>query len=104
FLHLLMISPDCLLCRQCGHEVAIAKDLYPQPSKLAIGQRNDTILGVPGTLIQLLQNPHGKNFEVITTKRADVYKYDKAVVEYSWFEGFSWRLAVCPRCGAHLGW
>ena len=24
--------------------------------------------------------------------------------EHSWFPGFSWTVAVCPRCGQHLGW
>lgn len=22
----------------------------------------------------------------------------------SWFPGFTWTIAVCPRCGYHLGW
>ena len=24
--------------------------------------------------------------------------------DWSWFEGYSWQIAVCARCYAHLGW
>lgn len=27
-----------------------------------------------------------------------------AFEEHSWFPGYAWRLAVCPQCGAHVGW
>lgn len=23
---------------------------------------------------------------------------------FSWFPGWTWQLALCARCGAHLGW
>ncbi|CAH1248064.1 Hypp8080 [Branchiostoma lanceolatum] len=46
-----------LLCRQCGLEIAKASDLNKRPSKAAHRQRNDTIAGVDGVLIQLFKNP-----------------------------------------------
>ncbi len=24
--------------------------------------------------------------------------------EHSWFEGYSWQIAICGACGEHLGW
>ncbi|XP_022788151.1 uncharacterized protein LOC111328060 isoform X3 [Stylophora pistillata] len=27
-----------------------------------------------------------------------------AFEEHSWFPGYAWRVAVCPQCGAHMGW
>jgi len=24
--------------------------------------------------------------------------------EATWFQGFAWKISVCPRCGKHLGW
>lgn len=23
---------------------------------------------------------------------------------YTWFPGYAWRLALCAKCGLHLGW
>ncbi|XP_070533984.1 uncharacterized protein [Ptychodera flava] len=95
---------EYLLCRQCGHEVTKATDLKRVASAQALRQRNDTILGMPEILIQLFENPAGRAFEVITTKKADVTKFDQVYPGDTWFPGFSWRIAVCPKCGQHLGW
>ncbi|XP_077867941.1 protein cereblon-like [Saccoglossus kowalevskii] len=95
---------EFLLCRQCGHEITNAVDLKRVASPQALRQRNDTILGIPGVLIQLFVNPLGHQFEVITTKKADVKKFNEVFPGDSWFPGYSWRIAVCPRCGQHLGW
>ena len=48
-----------LLCRKCGHDITTAVHLNNKASKLALRQRNDTILGVQQRLIQLFKNPHG---------------------------------------------
>jgi len=50
---------DSLLCRNCGHEVTNAEHIVKVPSVLSKQVRNDTILGVPGVLIQLFENPQG---------------------------------------------
>jgi len=50
---------DALLCRNCGHKVTHAEHFVKIPSILAKQVRNDTILGVPGVLIQLFENPQG---------------------------------------------
>ncbi|XP_072042158.1 uncharacterized protein [Amphiura filiformis] len=95
---------EYLLCRQCGHEVAKATDLRSFTSSKALHQRNDTILGVENVLIQLFQNPQGRQFEVITTQKADVKKLDTAYSSDTWFPNLSWRIITCPHCRAHLGW
>ncbi|XP_074656416.1 uncharacterized protein LOC141909724 [Tubulanus polymorphus] len=97
-------AEDHLLCRHCGHEVTKALDLTHNPSPRAIHQRNDTIINIPGILIQRFRNPHGSEFEVITATQADILKVDKAYAMDSWFPGFTWQIVVCPRCGFHLGW
>ena len=50
---------DSLLCRRCGHDIAEGSKLENRASKLALRQRNDTVLGVQQCLIQLFKNPHG---------------------------------------------
>lgn len=94
-----------LLCRSCGHEVATGEDIRSVPSPLALSHRNDSLLlGDQLVHIQLLQNPHGHQFEVITFSAADVAKRWPADGGFSWFPGFAWTIASCPQCGAHLGW
>ncbi|XP_046546496.1 uncharacterized protein LOC124256556 [Haliotis rubra] len=93
-----------LLCRRCGNEIAKAADLLAIPSDLAHRQRNDTISGHSGVLIQLFRNPQGKFFEIITSAAAELQTYDKAYVEDSWFPGYTWTISLCPRCGYHIGW
>lgn len=97
-------SPASLiLCRSCGHEVARGTDIRFYPSRLALNSRNDTWVGGRRVNIQLLENPHGHQFEVITFKRADSRLRWPADSGFSWFPGFSWTMATCPRCNSHLG-
>ncbi|XP_038162446.1 protein cereblon [Cyprinodon tularosa] len=98
-------SPDTLiLCRACGHEVARGTDIHFVPSRLALSSRNDTSVGGRRIHVQLFENPHGYQFEVITFRRADVMKHWPADRHFSWYPGYSWTMATCPRCKTHLGW
>lgn len=98
-------SADTLiLCRACGHELAHGTDIHFVPSRLALSSRNDTLVGGRRVNVQLLENPHGHRFEVITFRRADVTQHWPADKHFSWFPGFSWTVATCPRCNTHLGW
>lgn len=58
-LYLLFSITDFLLCRGCGHEIVDPSHITHIPSKVAHRQRNDTISGQNGTLIQLFKNPDG---------------------------------------------
>ncbi|XP_068166324.1 protein cereblon [Antennarius striatus] len=93
-----------ILCRSCGHELAYGTDVDFVPSRLALSSRNDTLIGGRRVDVQLLENPHGKKFEVITFRKADVHQHWPADKHFTWFPGFSWTVATCPRCGTHLGW
>jgi len=35
---------------------------------------------------------------------ASVWLQGRPTTEFSWFEGYSWQVAVCSECGEHLGW
>ncbi|XP_056231844.1 uncharacterized protein si:ch211-51h9.7 isoform X1 [Seriola aureovittata] len=93
-----------LLCRACGHELAVGTDIHFVPSRLALSSRNDTQVGGRRVNVQLFENPHGHQFEVITFRKADVTQHWPADKHFSWFPGFSWTVATCPRCKTHLGW
>lgn len=93
-----------LLCRACGHELAHGTDIHFVPSRLALSGRNHTLLGGRRVNIQLFENPHGFQFEVITLRKAEVTHHWPADKHFSWFPGFSWTVATCPRCNTHLGW
>ncbi|XP_054895901.1 uncharacterized protein si:ch211-51h9.7 [Poeciliopsis prolifica] len=98
-------STDTLmLCRACGHEVAFGTDTHFVPSRMALSSRNDTSVGGRRIHIQLFENPQGLQFEVIVFKKADVIKHWPADSHFSWYPGFSWTVATCPRCKTHLGW
>lgn len=99
------VSTDPLmLCRACGHEVANGSDIHFVHSRLALSSRNDTLLGGRRITVQLFENPLERQFEVVTFRRAAVALHWPADKRFSWFPGFAWTVATCPRCKAHLGW
>lgn len=95
---------DLLLCRSCGNEIAFEADASFVYSSLALSQRNDTVVGKKRVPVQLFENPQGYQFEIVTFKKADVRKHWPAEKHFTWFPGYSWTIATCPRCRTHLGW
>lgn len=50
-------------------------------------------------------NPHGIFFDLGCFRTAPGCAYSKqSSYEFSWFNGYSWRIAVCRTCYTHLGW
>ncbi len=50
-------------------------------------------------------NPHGRVFEIGLFSAAEgVAVVGPPSDEFSWFPGHVWRIALCARCGVHLGW
>ncbi|RUS91630.1 hypothetical protein EGW08_000603, partial [Elysia chlorotica] len=86
-----------LLCRKCGFELANSQHLFSMPSKLALGVRNDTIATDQRLFIQLFKNPQGLKLLIIHCR------YINFATD-SWFPGYVWSIAKCPRCGTHIGW
>lgn len=93
-----------MLCRKCGHGIVKPVDFIFVPTAKALRQRNDTISAEKKTLIQLLENPQGNKFEVITARNTNAINVGEKSDEFSWFPGFSWEILICPHCGFHLGW
>tara|TARA_B100001971_G_C18130450_1_gene504524 strand:- start:600 stop:848 length:249 start_codon:yes stop_codon:yes gene_type:complete len=50
-------------------------------------------------------NPHGIVYQIGCFKSVTGCGYaGPASDEWSWFKGFSWRVAVCGTCLLHVGW
>jgi len=50
-------------------------------------------------------NPAGLVFEIACFRAAPgCCRAGKATGNWTWFPGYAWRLALCARCGEHLGW
>ncbi len=50
-------------------------------------------------------NPAGLYFDIITFIEAEGCRITgEPIIEYTWFPGHTWQLAVCSRCSTQLGW
>lgn len=80
---------EALICCECG---------------LIITFSNEKI-EVNGAYNHSFANPHGLFFEIGCFKNAPGCAYsNESSSEFTWFRGFSWRIAVCRGCTNHIGW
>ncbi len=118
------LDEQFILCKNCGHELARVSDLIYKKSPFALQTRNDTTVfqiynhshannkhnsGKPlpplVATVQLLRNPHGSEFELVTLSKADVHFLNETKsFEATWFPNFSWTIILCPHCLQHIGW
>lgn len=50
-------------------------------------------------------NPHGTTYHIGCFHEAPgCAALGEATMEYTWFPGYAWRIALCANCRAHLGW
>ncbi|MBF0377013.1 MAG: hypothetical protein HQK72_05975 [Desulfamplus sp.] len=63
------------------------------------------IISVNGSHQHVFVNPHGIVFDTICFNQCDGCIVDSSLSsEFSWFHGYSWKVAGCNRCYRHLGW
>lgn len=78
-----------ILCRQCH-------SILTRPAER---------INIQGSHHHTFANPHGVVFEIGCFGAVEGCGYaGPASDEFSWFKGFSWRVAVCVMCLTHLGW
>lgn len=78
-----------LRCTACGHPVTDA------------AQRTDR----GGAHAHRFVNPLGLEFRIGCFAAAPgCTLIGEATIEHTWFAGHAWRIALCRRCGLHLGW
>jgi hypothetical protein len=60
---------------------------------------------VDGAHRHVFANPHGFVFEIGCFAQAPgCTAMGPPTPDFSWFPGSTWQVAVCARCGLHLGW
>ena len=80
---------DGILCRTCLYVIT-----RPEERIIVNGSHDHTFA-----------NPSGIVYQIGCFRSAEGCGYaGSASAEFSWFPGFSWRIAVCGRCLGHLGW
>jgi len=76
-------------CAACGHEIASDADRIP----------------LEGQPTRAFVNPAGIEYVILGFREASgCIAAGGRSAYWSWFAGFSWQLALCGGCGAHLGW
>ena len=77
-------------CARCEAEISKPKHLF--------GMRS-------ASHTQVFPNPYGHMRVILTLKEARGLIYiSEATSEFTWFAGYSWRVACCAGCQSHLGW
>jgi hypothetical protein len=78
-----------LVCAACGHRIT----------------DDDHRIDVNGTHEHVFVNPAGFQFQIGCFDAAPGCAHHGATeTAFSWFPGWTWQVAACARCRAHLGW
>ena len=78
-----------LLCRRCANPITSMAAQIP----------------VSGSHQHRFSNPAGQSFHIgCFSKAPGCALQGRACSEHSWFPGYRWTVALCARCGNHLGW
>jgi hypothetical protein len=78
-----------LFCAACRHFVT----------------NQDDRISVQGAQEHTFTNPHGYVFHIGCFRDTNGCAYvGERMSAWSWFRGFTWRIALCSNCHTHLGW
>ena len=62
-------------------------------------------IAVNGKHEHVFFNPHGIVFEVGCFSYASgCLPVGSPTLEFTWFEGYAWKIVICSSCFAHMGW
>lgn len=80
---------EVIRCKNCGEPITTPADR----------------ISVQGAHAHTFANPHGIVFHIGCFRSVRGCSYaGSPSVEFSWFSGFAWRIALCRGCLIHLGW
>jgi hypothetical protein len=78
-----------LVCAACGHRIT------DDDHRIAVSDSHEHVF----------VNPAGFQFRIGCFDAAPGCAYrGPTEAAFSWFPGFTWQVAVCARCRAHVGW
>ena len=78
-----------LLCKLCGNRITVAAHAI----EVNDGHHHAFF------------NPAGIIYEIRCFSSAEgCVQYGPYSSEFTWFAGYSWRLALCSSCSVHMGW
>lgn len=78
-----------ILCGLCGHAITSVPE----------------IIDINHSHKHTFANPHGIVFEIGCFRSAGgCIQIGPESADWSWFTGFTWRIAICTKCRTHLGW
>lgn len=84
-----VVAEKAILCRQCRHTITFPAE------ETAVNNAH----------LHTFANPEGIVFEIGCFRNAPGCSYvGPASTEFTWFAGYSWRIAICANCLIHLGW
>lgn len=77
-------------CRECALHLANPGDVFSR---------------TPAGSVGIYVNPALYLHEVLTVTRAQGLVLEgEPTAAHSWFGGYAWTIAMCGRCGFHIGW
>lgn len=83
------LDGEALICTNCGSIITFSSER----------------VDINGAFNHSFANPHGLFFEISCFKNAPgCICSNESSSEFTWFPGFSWRVAACQSCLNHLGW
>jgi len=78
-----------LVCAACGYPITSEADR----------------IEIVGSHRHTFANPHGFVYHIGCFSQASgCLSIGAPSMEFAWFAGHSWQVAICGRCGVHLGW
>ena len=78
------------VCRRCETEISSRRHLFAMRA---------------ACYVQVFPNPYGHMKVIYTLRDArGVQVAGGPTDEFTWFHGYTWRIAYCAACSNHLGW
>jgi hypothetical protein len=82
-------TEDVVRCKRCNTPITNPKESF----------------AVDGNHTHDFVNPAGLGFTIRTFREAPgATTIGDAETFFTWFPGHAWRIALCAKCGVHLGW